>query len=490
MQSFLSKTSSLSHTPQFSVERNFAVVRNESHQLHLVVHQIRSKLGVLTPVCRGAALLKSAEPGQQSLVSRGCQSSADPAPELCRLQTAVRSGLQSGVLQTRVSRTLFCTVLFARSAQCCQCPHPYASADHHGSTCAGVAIIDILQYFEPSVDSQSQRTRLDATQTLTESGILVATAHETASGRKEPGVFTLRLPLLSAKAAAAEIASAAASSAGIDEDDDEMEYIQIRVQPANVEQVEETFWQQLVSLVDWDNSGALSKPVCSAACSEQHHDGHACRSSKVCQKYLRALPCHHVKVPHRSHRPCSPELAKEDTVQEFMRLMHGVMDPSDMEDELLEKLWQQASNMNPHNDGVTADELAKVRTHPVTAPVTALVALCHTQLGCSVPVDEHTVQVITELRSKEGLNLLRRCPVSGATLSDTDSIGNFIYMLFQMDAGMGKNLQGGTFRTAAQVRPHDSPALVKATLATKQRQSQTDILNLCSLHSVVAERTR
>jgi hypothetical protein len=62
-------------------------------------------------------------------------------------------------------------------------------------------------------------------------------------------------------------------------------------------------------------------------------------------------------------------------------------------------------------------------------------------------------QVITEERQQKGLNLLRHCPVSGAKLSDTDVLGNYVYMLVQMDAGVGKNLQGGTFRTASQVCP-------------------------------------
>lgn len=55
MQSFLTKTSStLSTDPEFEAVRNFAVLRNEASQLHLVVHQIRSKVGVLTPVAVGA----------------------------------------------------------------------------------------------------------------------------------------------------------------------------------------------------------------------------------------------------------------------------------------------------------------------------------------------------------------------------------------------------------------------------------------------------
>jgi hypothetical protein len=62
-------------------------------------------------------------------------------------------------------------------------------------------------------------------------------------------------------------------------------------------------------------------------------------------------------------------------------------------------------------------------------------------------------QVITEERQQKGLNLLRHCPVSGAKLSDTDILGNYVYMIVQMDAGVGKNLQGGTFRTASQVCP-------------------------------------
>jgi hypothetical protein len=67
------------------------------------------------------------------------------------------------------------------------------------------------------------------------------------------------------------------------------------------------------------------------------------------------------------------------------------------------------------------------------------------------------LQVITEVRHKHGWNMLRRCPVSGAQLSESDDVGNFMYMLFQMDSGMGKNLQAGTFRTASQVRAMTIP---------------------------------
>ena len=76
------------------------------------------------------------------------------------------------------------------------------------------------------------------------------------------------------------------------------------------------------------------------------------------------------------------------------------------------------------------------------------------------------MQVLTEHRQQTGRCLLRRCPISGARLSPTNHTGNYIYMLFQMDAGMGKNLQTGTFRTAAQVLPVQF-CIVSAALAVR-----------------------
>jgi hypothetical protein len=57
LQSFVSKTTPRTREPRFGVEHNFAIMRTEAHQLHLVVHQLQWKLGVLTPTARGAALL-------------------------------------------------------------------------------------------------------------------------------------------------------------------------------------------------------------------------------------------------------------------------------------------------------------------------------------------------------------------------------------------------------------------------------------------------
>lgn len=53
VQSFVSKTTPRTRAPCFGEERNFAIMRNEAHHLHFVVHQLRWKLGVLTPVVRG-----------------------------------------------------------------------------------------------------------------------------------------------------------------------------------------------------------------------------------------------------------------------------------------------------------------------------------------------------------------------------------------------------------------------------------------------------
>ena len=104
--------------------------------------------------------------------------------------------------------------------------------------------------------------RLDATQTLTESGMLVGSKMHTTKG--EPAdTYTLRLPLHFMKAAAVGLAEMSSVEGSVDDDDEESgEYIQIQVQTANVKQVEETFWRQLVELVDWDNSGTLDEEVC------------------------------------------------------------------------------------------------------------------------------------------------------------------------------------------------------------------------------------
>ena len=67
------------------------------------------------------------------------------------------------------------------------------------------------------------------------------------------------------------------------------------------------------------------------------------------------------------------------------------------------------------------------------------------------------MQAIKERRQQSGAALMSRCPISGAKLSATDHTGNFIYMLLQMDAGVGKNLQTGAFRTAAQVLRSSRP---------------------------------
>ena len=60
LQSFVSKTSSKSSCPVWHAERNFAVLRNESSQLHFVIHKVkRSKLGVLKPSVQGALSMLS-----------------------------------------------------------------------------------------------------------------------------------------------------------------------------------------------------------------------------------------------------------------------------------------------------------------------------------------------------------------------------------------------------------------------------------------------
>jgi hypothetical protein len=61
------------------------------------------------------------------------------------------------------------------------------------------------------------------------------------------------------------------------------------------------------------------------------------------------------------------------------------------------------------------------------------------------------VQVLSAKHTKYDIRI-RRCPISGAKLHPTDENMNLVYMLFQMNSGMGKNLQGG-YRTAQQVPP-------------------------------------
>jgi hypothetical protein len=127
--------------------------------------------------------------------------------------------------------------------------------------CAGVAHLDLLKYFDagPGADA---RTNLQATQTLLSSRMLVKTSEHAHRGcASEDGkhtVYTLRLPLANPKRSAAAIVGGDGIAT---EAPSEEEFLQIRLETADIGQVEETFWQQLVALMDWDHSGSLEKEV-------------------------------------------------------------------------------------------------------------------------------------------------------------------------------------------------------------------------------------
>jgi hypothetical protein len=80
-------------------------------------------------------------------------------------------------------------------------------------------------------------------------------------GIKRQTAYTLRLPLQSPKTASAAILTAADKDLREAEENGNEEYIEIIVEPADMSQIEESFWNQLVALVDWDSSGTLDKEV-------------------------------------------------------------------------------------------------------------------------------------------------------------------------------------------------------------------------------------
>ena len=126
---------------------------------------------------------------------------------------------------------------------------------------SGIAHLDLLAYFNagPGADA---RTELQATKTLTHSNMLVKTSqhshrvNNSADGKHT--AYTLRLPLVNPKRSAAAIVGGDGIETELAE---EREYIQIKLETADISQVEETFWQQLVALMDWDHSGSLEREV-------------------------------------------------------------------------------------------------------------------------------------------------------------------------------------------------------------------------------------
>lgn len=127
---------------------------------------------------------------------------------------------------------------------------------------AGFAHLDLLKYFETGLGPDA-RTLLQANETLTHSRMLVKTSeHAQRANASDDGkhmVYTLRLPLQHPKRTAAAIVGGDGVAT---EEADQKEFIQIKLETADVSQVEETFWQQLVALMDWDHSGTLEKEVC------------------------------------------------------------------------------------------------------------------------------------------------------------------------------------------------------------------------------------
>eukprot|EP00892_Ulva_mutabilis_P010590 jgi/Ulvmu1/7903/UM004_0135.1 len=113
--------------------------------------------------------------------------------------------------------------------------------------------------------------------------------------------------------------------------------------------------------------------------------------------------------------------------EEFERLMHAMLQGCDEQalqcaaataqskSDVVARLWQEAEDISTtEQHGISAATLSKVL-----------------------------------MRHAKGELQLKRCPISGGKLHPDDHIGNLVYMLFQMNSGMGKNLQGG-FRTVAQ----------------------------------------
>jgi hypothetical protein len=205
------------------VERNFAILRNDAHQLHFVVHQLRWRLGVLTPSARGACATTYV-PRQQFGVHFQHQQHM-PCSEHHSLDLL------------HVDEQALTTDLVP---------------------CAGVAHLDLLKYFN-TVTHADADMELRASEALAESSLLMRTSETplpacSAAG-KSHRAYTLQLPLVNSKRSAADIV---ADTEAEDVNDEEQEYIQIRLEPADVGQVEESFWTQLVALSDWDHTGVLA----------------------------------------------------------------------------------------------------------------------------------------------------------------------------------------------------------------------------------------
>lgn len=132
------------------------------------------------------------------------------------------------------------------------------------SNAAGVAHIDLLQLFtshKPQGDSEGV---FSATQKLEDSNLLVS-KHLSTTLRphavRRQNAYTLRLPLECPKTASTSILAGMDPEPPRPDSDGKKEYIEIIVEPADMSQIEESFWAKLVALVDWDSSGTLDKEV-------------------------------------------------------------------------------------------------------------------------------------------------------------------------------------------------------------------------------------
>jgi hypothetical protein len=144
---------------------------------------------------------------------------------------------------------------------------------------AGVAHLDLMQYFEAS-PRENTGMELTANPTLAHSALLMRTSAHIRDGGvagRMHTAYTLRLPLVDPKCSAADIVNgdAAPAVAG------ESEYVQVKLEAADISQVEEAFWHQLVALVDWDHSGTLDKGEFVALMSGVLDDGDAAADGTI-----------------------------------------------------------------------------------------------------------------------------------------------------------------------------------------------------------------
>ena len=157
-----------------------------------------------------------------------------------------------------------------------------------GAQHAGIAHLDLLHYFQalPSSSPSSSEVQLQAAPALRSSLLLHKTSanpgiDDAAGAQASHTAYTLRLPVHNPRSEARAICEGTEEPAGAGP-----AYIQIRLEAADVTQVEHTFWRQLVALVDWDQSGNLSKEVRAQTSSESAITALAARllrASHICK---------------------------------------------------------------------------------------------------------------------------------------------------------------------------------------------------------------